>query len=186
MDINIANLKLELSNLNNLLEEYELNNLNLYNILNSSSLYWVDNNAINFFNSVNQEKVKINLFYTELKSLREIYAYIVNEYQSLGNKIRFDLTKQDDIISYFNKYLNSLNIIINKYDSLDLSFCGREAKILLSQREKLFKMKETTNDLKSDVIKIFNKINEIEKEVNLRISRIKLEVLDETDISVFI
>ena len=37
-----------------------------------------------------------------------------------------------------------------------------------------------------DYEQFFNIINDLEKEVNLRISRIKLEVLDETDISVFI
>ena len=186
MIVHVDKIKVELDKYNNLINKYENAYLNLYHELNSASLYWNDGHSAKFFDNVEVEKNKVSNGILELKSVRDIYFYIVESYEKLGNRISFDLKYQDSIISSFNKYIDKLDEIINLYNNLDLTFCAEEANLLKTELEKLGHMKYSVTAIKNKVRKIFLQIEEIEKEVKFRISKIDIEIIKKKEINDFI
>ena len=177
MVVHVDKVRVELDKYNNLINKYENAYLNLYHELRNASIYWNDGNSINYFDNIDLEKNKISNGILELKSVRDIYFFIAESYEKIGNRIFFDLKYQDVIINKFNMYINKLNKIINLYKNLDLSFCAEEAILLCSELDKLDHMKVSVVAVKEKVRSIFVQIEEIEKEVRLRISKIDIEIL---------
>jgi len=186
MEINVSNLKTEVSNFNKLVEEYEKIYLNLYNELSSVSFFWKDNHANLFFEHISFEKLKISKSFEELITLKNQYQYIIEKYQTIGNRIIFDLNNRNDIINKFDTYISGIDRIVQSYESLDLSFCREFVSSINHQKTTLIKEKSQVGELKNKVIEMLNKIEEIEKEIKLKISSINIEILKETAINDFI
>ncbi len=186
MEINVGLLQKEYINLSKQLETFYDSYLNIYNDLKEANSAWQDYHARLFFNSVNNTKIKVNNTYDELSSLKDIYLYLINQYKSLGNKIKIDLKAKDEIIFNFNNFNDKLNELISLYNSLDLSFCPNEAVKLNKQKEELIKIKSYIIKSKEKVKDVFNKVETIENEVNLKLSKIDIESLKEITINEFI
>lgn len=186
MEIDIASLQKESDILNKQLEKFTDSFLNIYNDLNQASNDWQDYHARFFFTNVNTEKSKVNNTYKELIALQEIYLYLVNQYKVLGNKINVNLDNKDDIFSKFNNFKEKLDELVSMYNDLDLSFCPDEAAKINSQKKQLLKIKSDIYNSKDKIKETLEKIEEIEKEVNLRISKINIEEIQETNINEFI
>ena len=186
MIVHVDKIRVELDKYNNLITKYENAYLNLYHELNSASLYWNDGNSPKFFENVDSEKNKVSNSILELKSVRDVYFYIAESYEKLGNRISFDLKYQDSIINKFNLYIDKLDKIITLYNELDLTFCAEEANLLRTELDKLDHMKYSVTALKEKVRKIFMQIEEIEKEVHSRLSKIDIEIIKKKEINEFI
>lgn len=186
MNINIEKLKINLSELNKLIEDYEKIYYSLYNELSNCSGFWQDNNATLFFEDVNIEKLSVERAIIEFKEIADLYNYLVNKYIEFGNKIKFDLKLKDEILVKFDRYLGSIYDILDEFRRLDFEFYNDIKGNIYSDIDKLMDVSNILVSLKSDVKKKFNKFEEIEKEVSLRISKINVEILKENDISQFI
>ncbi len=186
MEIKVDSLKTEVNKFNRMIEEYEEIYLNLYNQISSASFYWQDPKAIQFFKQISLEKLQVKTMIDEMNSVRQVYAFLIEKYQMLGNKIVCNLQNRDRLLLKFDRYVNQLNNLIDHYNRLNLSFCRKEARYLRNQRSILISMRNEIMEIRDCVKQKFNDIETIEKEVNLKISRLKIEIIKETDIQQFI
>lgn len=185
MIINIQSLEKNSSKLIKSIDDFSNNISNIYNELNWVSGYWNDYHARLFFTSVESERIKINKTYDELVLLKEVYKYIISQYKSIGNKLKVNLETKDDILNKFNLFNDKVNEIISLYNDLDLSFCSDVASKINSQKSKLLKIKENIISAKTKIKSTLEKIEEIEKNINFKLSKIDIEVIKRVDINEF-
>lgn len=183
MDINIEKLKGDLRELNNLIEDYESIYYNLYNELSNCSIFWRDNNSCLFFDNVRLEKIAVNETITEFKQITEVYNYLVNKYGEFGNKIKINTKLKNDILSKFDNYLEDIYDILDAFKNLTFRFDKTISDNIYRDMEKLVDIVNILVSLKSKIKKHFNEFEEIEKEVSLKISKINIEILKESEIS---
>lgn len=183
MDINIEKLKGDLRELNNLIEDYESIYYNLYNELSNCSIFWKDNNSNIFFDNVSKEKLAVNEVITEFKQITDLYNYLVNKYSEFGNKIKFNIKLKNDILSEFDNYLNNIYDILDDFKNLTFRFDSTISDNIYKDMDKLVDITNILVGLKSRIKKHFNEFEEIEKEVSLKISKINIDILKETEIS---
>lgn len=183
MEINIQNMENYISKLNKTIDNFSNNILNIYNELNWANSNWNDFHARLFFTNVNSEKNKLNNTYDELILLKEVYQTIVNQYREIGNKIKINLENRDIILNKFNSFNEKINELLSLYNNLDLSFCSDIAIMLNKQKNELLKIKEELINIKSKIRDVLMKIEEIEKDINLRLSKIDIEIIKQVDIN---
>ena len=186
MEIRVDSLKDTTNKLNHLIEDYEAIYLNFYNQISFATSFWNDSHSVAYFQEIERQKLKIKTTIQEMKDVKDVYTYLFQKYQNLGNKIVCYLDKQDETIHSFNQYIEKLNFIIQLYNNLNLSFCTREARCIRSERSRLIAMRNKMETVRDETKKTFNTIREIEHEVNYRISKITIEVMKEMDIRPFI
>lgn len=186
MKVNVSKLKNEIVSFQDLLKEYEENYLNFYQELSSVSFFWQDSHADNFFKNVNLEKIKVQVFHEELMSIYGLYKFLIDRYQSFGEIIEFDLNMMNTVFSKFNLSIEKMNDIIHSYQGLDLSFCDDIAGMVKNEYNEILNNKKQLESIFENVKEYFYEIEEIEKEVKLRIARITVELLQESEINEFI
>ncbi len=186
MQVHVANMKTQLISLNKLLTTYEEDLRNFYNELNTSSSYWQDTHADKFFNNVKGEHLKSTNTQNELRSIEKVYKHLIESYETLGDKIFFDFDHKDSCLEKINTFIEKMRSIIGAYNSLDTSFCGSEATILEQEKQKMMKDVKMITKMKENLQKVFREIEEIEKNIQLQLSKISIELIKETDIEEFI
>lgn len=186
MYVNVNDIKAEVDNFNALLDEYEENYLNLYNEISKASFYWQDVKSLAFFENIKHERMQVVNNYNQLTDYKNIYVYIYDKYQELGNKIKFDLEMKDNIMNSINNCNNKLKTIIRKYFNLDLSFCPFESEILKREIRKVESMQSNLLEIKSNIKDIYQRIENIEAEVARKFNLLNVDYIKENDISRFL
>lgn len=179
MKVVINDLKKSISNLSNYINLYENNCLNMNNLFSEIHDYWIGDNAISFFNKIDLEQKKVNINIGELKSLLNVYKYIVNEYSNFGNDIMANINQEEYLATYFNVYLNIINQIIILYDNIPSSY----TYLIDEQRRYFINLKQQISDIKNNLKAACSDISRIETAISNKFSKIKIEVLKESDIS---
>lgn len=183
MNVKVSDLKIEVEKLNSLIEEYENNYLNLYNEFLFSSFFWHDKNASFFYDDIRIDKLKIKQAIEEINSVKDLYMYIAEQYEYIGNKIEYNLKFKDDIIYEFNKYITHVNNIIEIYNNLDISFCPEISQNIINQKNRFIEQKKNIIIMKEKVKNTFNNIENIEKKIKLEISKLDITFIQEKEIS---
>ena len=186
MEINLKKLKKEYYLLNSFIKRYEENMLNYYGKMNYVLSEWNDKEGLLFSEHLDKEKKSVFLLIGNLKELCNIYEFIIKKYDKFGNIVKFDFDKKEVINASFDKMNNDLSNIITKFDNLDFDFSSDEKKQIINQKEKLINLKKNVFSLKNNNNKTFDMIDEIEREINYKISKISIENIKETNISDFI
>ncbi len=186
MKIDVSQLEQEIEKLNHYIVQYENTNRNIFNEFNNASNFWKGEKSLSFFEKLKQDYVKTNINISELKSVEKIYEYIVSSYKELGNAIEFDLSVYDSMITSFNNYINKLTVIINKYNSLDLSFCYEERNYIYSEKIRLENTKKDALDYFDRIKELVDQIRQIEEQVLSNLTNLDIQILNETDNSAFI
>ena len=179
MEINVGNLKSEISKLDNLINDYENNFNNLYNQFNHGIDLWNDTASKQFFSNIEIEKNRVLNNINEIKSLKDVYKYIIQNYEELGNKISYNLNEKDNIYNKFNKYLLNLNEIIDLYNRLDLNNI-KEKSMFIKEKNKFISIRTNIENIFNEVKNIFYKIENIEFEVKEQLNHINIEILKES------
>jgi len=177
-EVNVVNLKTLVSNFNKLIETYQKNYLNLYNELKNSSIFWTDTHALRFYDAKDMEKHRMDVSYEELSRIKDIYKYIVNKYESIGNYIAFNLDNRDALLSKINNYIYSLNGILNSYNSLDYSFAN--SSVIYSINNQKINIKNMINNLysiRNNIKTILNSIEETENKILSMINKVDIDVM---------
>ncbi len=185
MEIDIQTLEKNSSKLIKNIDDFSNNISNIYNELNWVSGCWNDYHARLFFTNVESERIKINKTYDELVLLKEVYESIISQYKSIGNKFKVNLEAKEDILNKFNLFSDKINETISLYNDLDLSFCSDIANKINNQKSKLLKIKENIVSAKTKVKDTLEKIEEIEKNINQKLSKIDIEAIKQVDINEF-
>ena len=183
MEINILKIKEELTKIDNLYEDYEKIYINLYNEFKKIQSVWISQKSNEFNNYILSEKQKVKQTIDDMKNVNNIYDYLVENYKILGDKIKFNINNKDKVIDKINNYQDKLVKIINKYNNINYKEYTEEEKMIIFQKKILLNNKENLENIKKQILDKLKKIEEIEKEVSLRISKIDIEIIKESDIT---
>ncbi len=179
-EVDTTELMGSLDSLKSLLEEYEEIKSNLFNQLNMSCMDWHDGNSMQFDNHIYEDRKESDFLLTSLKMRQKLFEFIYAKYNSIGKKIRCNLNKKSSLMRTFDDCLEELQDILNEFGNIDRSFYYSEQSLIDNQRRKIFKMKSDVKFGKEQAKNLFSKIEEIEKEIS-----VKIKELDEIKISDF-
>lgn len=186
MEINVLELYNEITNLSFLLEEHEKNTINLYRNYSYALDNWKDEKSFKFLSNLEREKAKEENVYNQIKDLKEIYKYIYNSYSKIGNKIYFNEDKKESLVDCLNECLDEIDNIINAYNSVNLELYSREYVILENELIKVNELKVQMKELVDSINNVLNNIINVEDTVNDRLSKIKFEIIQESDINEYL
>ena len=178
MIINVKNIEKNINDLNKLVAIYENNLLNYHNIFSEINKFWIGDKAIRFFDKTNIEQQKINNNIHELKSLISIYQYIVNEYRNIGNNIIIDLRKKDLVNANFDEIIGNIRKIISLYNNIPAVYTN----LIYNQKKYFIDLVEIFEYLKKRYNAILDEIYIIESNVKVKISKINIVLIKESDI----
>ena len=186
MEIRTDYLQVEIKKLQQLIESYDHLYLNLYNQLLSASFFWQSEKAAGFFENIEKEKLSVKLAMDELVALQNIYSYLLEKYQKLGQRIGCQLNSKDMILARFDRCLDQISQVIDEYHQLSVSFCPQEASYLYKQQTRLYHAKEKLKEIRQRVKATFEAIEIIEQTVKSKISQLEIEKMKEMDIVPFV
>ncbi len=172
IEVNILELKNNIISLNSLIEEYKEIKLNLFNQLKESCISWQDGNSTLFDNGVNLDKREIELFINSLLAKKNVFEFVYNKYEAIGKKIKCNLLNKNALIDSIDNCINNCQSIIDEFNRIDRSFYYNEQQSISSQKNRIFGVKENLIEIKSSVSAMYNKIEAIEKSVNLKIKEL--------------
>ena len=174
MRLNIEKLKDNIKLYNDLLENYESTCMNFYYEAESNTRYWNSGIANYFFSLIDEEKKENKIFFEELKSLKLVFDYLIDNYQNYGKKITLDLESKDAIINRLSNYKTSdISYLLNDSDLDVININKSKAKIK--------NIEKNISKYKEEYKKICNKIESIEEEIKVRLSKIVVSSVEEVD-----
>lgn len=164
MYINVSNLKYELDIIKKQLESFENNSYNLYNEINNIKFAWNCNKCDNFLNVVSNGKINFQNNYNNLNYLVSIYDFMINRYESIGNKIVYNSINENKVYNNLDNYILKIDNIILLYNSM-ISQNTIVSSALKVQLDKFVEIKANIINLKSNLKTITNDINQIEMQI---------------------
>ena len=177
-EVNVLDLKNEIAKFNSLIDTYQENYLNLYNEIKNSNIYWLGTKATRFYIAKEEEKLKIDITFEELNSIKDIYSYIVSRYGKLGDNIKFNLNNRDELLSKTNTYINKLKRVLSIYQRLDYSYASYSVKNnIYGQMNNIRIMISNATKLRDNIKRIVNEILESENKIRRMINQIQINNL---------
>ena len=186
ININTSMIEEVLKSLNKAIEEYEQIDRNIANTLKNSSFFWNDNTAKRFFEELDSEHQNNNNVINNLKENSDLLTYIINSYGVLGKKIKCNLNCRDTLINKINSILTEINNIIYSYNNLNTYFCPYERSLLYNEKRKLSQTYNLLNNMLSNILDKFNKLEKIEKNIKKRISNLNNFIVNDFDTNKYI
>jgi len=182
-EINTLEIKEELNILNSLSKSYEETMISIFNILKDSSFFWNDKIAESFYQELEIEKINHEKEIIKINEKINLYEYIYLNYSKIGNKIKCNLESREYITNKLNEYLKKISKIINMYEFLDTSFCLEEQEKIIKELNQLKNLENKVDEIKKNIIKTFDVMMEIEKEIETKI--IKLDTIKIKEFEMF-
>lgn len=173
IEINSVELKNEIEILNNLINNYEEIQLNLFNQLKDATINWQDGNSVEFENKIYLEKQEADLILQSLNDKKDILSFIYDKYSDLGKKVRCNLNNRTTVIHSLDNCYNQANSLINEFNKIDRSFYYSELNKIDNVKQKVVNAKNKLDTTRTAVSKIYNQIEEIEKEIKNKISELE-------------
>ncbi len=173
IEINSVELKNEIEFLNNLINNYEEIQLNLFNQLKDATINWQDGNSVEFENKIYLEKQEADLILQSLNDKKDILNFIYDKYSDLGKKVRCNLNNRTTVIHGLDNCYNQANSLINEFNKIDRSFYYGELNKIDNVKQKVVNAKNKLDTTRTAVSKIYNQIEEIEKEIKNKISELE-------------
>ena len=186
MEINVLKLGERINDIDLLINDYEVLYLNLYNELNSIDANWRDTRSVMFNKRISKEKLAVKNYIDEMNEVKNIYRYIIDSYGELGKKVYYKEKSGENIIKSINRDIEKIDKIVNMYSSLDISFLGEEKEIIEKEIVTIENIRKRAVKLKDLYMDLIDRIEEIENVLVNKISKIKVDVVKETDINSYI
>ena len=101
----------------------------------------------------------------ELTSIKDIYNYIIEKYETIGQKIIINVNTSKTILKQIDGYIEKLDSIIQSYNNLDTSFCKSEKEIIEKERNTLEYTKKKMLKIKTNIKSKIDNIERIEREL---------------------
>ena len=182
MHIDTKKIEEYLNKLNSQIKKYDDIYLNYYNDISRIKDNWISNQARKFLENTEIEKKEQKKIINNLNDIKEIYEYILLKYKDIGNKIECDLSKKEKLVEKINLYIENLNKIINKYNNLNYKLYDTQTISILQEEANQLKLcLKNIIDIKKSIIDKLNIIEEIDKELKLKISKINISIINETN-----
>lgn len=173
IEVDVLELKNHIDKLNFLIDKYEEVYLNMFNQLKEACINWQDGNSLNFDDKIYLEKEEAELLIQTLKDKKNIYTQIYNSYIDIGKKIKCNLDSRESLLLEFDRRIQSVNDILNEFQNIDNSFYYVEYQNIINQRNRVIQIKANLARIKNNVSNLFNKIIEIEQDIQEEIKKIE-------------
>lgn len=168
MLINVAKIKFLTLKVKKIRDNYEDICINYYGNLNSVKEYWKSNKSDSYFNVVNSEKKYYFHLLNNIDDLLDIFKYLINKYDSIGNIIRYDFSLEDSYLSKKISIIDSLNDILSVYNNLNiqkinsstLNLVTKEKDILLNGLKFLEEYCEVNRNIMNEIVSVENELRE--------------------------
>lgn len=184
MEILVSKINEELQKLNKLIDDYEDNYFNFYETeIKELSLCWHNGYSKIFITNAKKEKEIENTTIVELRKIINIYNSLVEKYNNIGCKIVFNLKNKDKMLIKLNNYINEINTNINLYNNLELSNWNNASVYLKNEKITLSNMEIKAKEVRDNLQERLNSIEEYEKTIASKITKIDIETIKVTDIS---
>ena len=181
MKVSVKNLE----NLNTKLKEktnlYEKNIGDYYKYIEQVRYDWYDDNSERYYQDVPNDRNNDYSIIEEIKNITKIYDYLINNYKTIGNIIEYNPAKKDDIINTLDDMISTTNRIINNYDNINI-YSYAERNRLYNQEKSFQDLKIKIKELKKELKKDMNKIDEIENNSKDKFKGIKIDKVNSKDI----
>lgn len=184
--IDIEELDQEITKLDQLIELYEQIKSNLFNTITSSSAYWHDNKAVKFYDAIEKEKNKTEVLVGNIKDRRDLFFFILTRYKELGKKITCDLETKDAVIEKYDFLLSEIEMILKKYKDLDISFDSELKNKIDKQIDEYEKINIDLQVSREKIREYYNIIEDIEKKVTFKLSKLSITKINEFEIEQFL
>lgn len=182
INIDVKEMNNKIIELNNTIDEYNLTYLNLFNSINQLSESWISNNATNFFACMEHEKIETEELINSMKSQKDIYKYIYENYREIGNKVKCNLDAKDTIFTKVDNCIYKTKEIINLYQDINITKNYEEKESINKKYESTKKVLNKYKCIKENIKRIYGKIEEIEHEINRKLENIEPMQVDELEI----
>lgn len=181
MEIHIDKLKTTVLQLNHCIEEYEEIYMNFYHVISSSSFFWNDNRSKKFYEAMYTEKNQVKTVIDELYSLKNIYDYMIGEYEKIGTRLQIQLSEKQNVIHSFDQYIEKIHSCIQILHAISLDMYPEVAPLLTEEQSKFIKLEQQVQKLKDQLLELFNKTEELENHINKEINRLLIQKLSEIE-----
>lgn len=181
MEIHIDKLKTTVLQLNHCIEEYEEIYMNFYHVISSSSFFWNDNRSKKFYEAMYTEKNQVKIVIDELYSLKNIYDYMIGEYEKIGTRLQIQLSEKQNVIHSFDQYIEKIHSCIQILHAISLDMYPEVAPLLTEEQSKFIKLEQQVQKLKDQLLELFNKTEELENHINKEINRLQIQKLSEIE-----
>lgn len=181
IDVDLEELNNNIIELTTLINEYENIKLNLFNQLKDSCINWQDSNSIQFDNEIYLEKQESDLFLQALKSKKDLLELIHSKYHEFGNKIKCNSNNKNSLLGKIDDCYNKAQSIINSFNYIDRSFYYPEIYSISLQKDVIVGIRDKLSTIKTQTVNLFNKIENIEKEVKNKINALETIKINDFD-----
>ena len=181
MEIHIDKLKTTVLQLDHAIEEYEEIYMNFYHVVSSSSFFWNDERSKKFFEMMFSEKNEVKESVDDLKVLRDMYSEMSTNSEEMWNRIRVQLQEKNSVVKYFDQYLEQVQQCLNICQSVPLDVYPLEASLIVKEKSQLSILYREVEEVKEQFIILFDKIQEIENNINKKISKFQVQKILETE-----
>ena len=181
MEIHIDKLKTTVLQLNHCIEEYEEIYMNFYHVISSSSFFWNDNRSKKFYEAMYTEKNQVKTVIDELYSLKNIYDYMIGEYEKIGTRLQIQLSEKQNVIHSIDQYIEKIHSCIQIFHAISLDMYPEVAPLLTEEQSKFIKLEQQVQKLKDQLLELFNKTEELENHINKEINRLQIQKLSEIE-----
>lgn len=181
MEIHIDKLKTTVLQLNHCIEEYEEIYMNFYHVVSSSSFFWNDNRSKKFYDAMHIEKNQVKTVIEELYRLKDIYDYIITEYEKIGTRLQIQLSEKKNVIPSFDKYLEQIQDCIQICTSISVETYPEVETLLIKEKSDFIKLQQQVQKTRDQLSQLFYKIEELESHVNKRINELQVQKISELE-----
>ena len=180
VDVDIKQIGIYISELSNLVDEYEEAQLNIFNQLKDSCNNWRDGNSLDFNDQIKDEKNSSNLFLGEIQNNQRVLSYIYNEYKTIGSKLHFNMSKKESIVNAIENAISKANTAMNAINSIDSSYSFSALSSIRAQYEVIKSARRELQSMKDKIIALYNKVKAIEDNISSKVA-----ALDDINITNF-
>lgn len=182
MQVQVSNLKHQLTLLLQSLEKYEKDVRDLYHELNQVESIWHDAHSEKFLEEIKTDRLDIEIMQEELKEIKEVYAYFIKRYEEIGDKISFDLSLKNRTIQKIDSVLLLFQKNIRLYQNLDFSFCPEERSYLEDEKQMLIENLNRLKSIKETFKAKIKTIEDIEQNIKMKLNKIRIQYIKENDL----
>lgn len=157
--------------------------INYYNSLNEINDCWKTNKGLAYYNVICNEKKLFSEFMENFDDFLQLFLFLIDEYSKIGNKIYYDSSLESKYINSKNNLISYLKDIINIYENINLLGVEEEVSSLIElEKNKFINYKDNIVDLCEQNRDIIRKIDAIEKNIQVKVSKIDVVVITVTDV----
>lgn len=183
MQVNITTLKENVIKFDNNIKSFEETSFNMYQNIEEMRALWRTNKTDSLFAFFEEERAFTKFLTSNLKRLKNTYQFIIDSLDQYGKKIDVDLDLRDKVLESFDTYIKEENKIIDIYNTIDMSYFTNETNDLKEDKAAVLDSKNKINKLEDAFRNMFDRIEEVEIEVEHKLNGINVAPMKSLNIN---